>query len=261
MYTWDDGTYLAHHGIKGQKWGIRRFQNPDGTLTSEGRSRYGIKDRLQNIDKDRLKKIGTYAGAAVAVGAAAYLIYKNPEVVSKALKTFGDKTAKAIGSAAERAGQAAVDGAMMSIGGITISRLAEKLPTDDSVDRATRERNQVALEAATAGIKAATNANSSKSNGSSGENVGKEVTDKLGSPSKQPINKSTSEWQSLFKDKQGKQRDDQTRATIKSLASAGYDISQIQSYLDMVDRGTIRHSWTDSTYLLMSLTPYGRWSC
>ena len=24
--------YLAHHGIKGQKWGVRRFQNPDGTL-------------------------------------------------------------------------------------------------------------------------------------------------------------------------------------------------------------------------------------
>lgn len=34
------GTYLAHHGIKGQKWGVRRFQNPDGTLTEEGKRRY-----------------------------------------------------------------------------------------------------------------------------------------------------------------------------------------------------------------------------
>ena len=33
-------NYLAHHGIKGQKWGVRRFQNPDGTLTDEGRKRY-----------------------------------------------------------------------------------------------------------------------------------------------------------------------------------------------------------------------------
>lgn len=28
---------MAHHGIKGQKWGVRRFQNPDGTLTEEGK--------------------------------------------------------------------------------------------------------------------------------------------------------------------------------------------------------------------------------
>lgn len=34
-------NYLCHHGIKGQKWGIRRFQNEDGTLTEEGRRRYG----------------------------------------------------------------------------------------------------------------------------------------------------------------------------------------------------------------------------
>ena len=33
---------LYHHGIKGQKWGIRRFQNDDGTLTEEGKKRYGV---------------------------------------------------------------------------------------------------------------------------------------------------------------------------------------------------------------------------
>ncbi len=31
---------LMHHGIKGQKWGVRRFQNPDGSLTPEGKRRY-----------------------------------------------------------------------------------------------------------------------------------------------------------------------------------------------------------------------------
>ena len=42
------GPYLVHHGIKGQKWGIRRFQNEDGTLTPEGRKRYGafLRDNL-----------------------------------------------------------------------------------------------------------------------------------------------------------------------------------------------------------------------
>ena len=32
---------LYHHGIKGQKWGRRRYQNKDGTLTAAGKKRYG----------------------------------------------------------------------------------------------------------------------------------------------------------------------------------------------------------------------------
>ena len=32
-------TELYHHGVKGMKWGVRRYQNKDGSLTSEGRKR------------------------------------------------------------------------------------------------------------------------------------------------------------------------------------------------------------------------------
>ena len=35
-----EGDELYHHGIRGQRWGIRRFQNEDGSLTSAGEKRY-----------------------------------------------------------------------------------------------------------------------------------------------------------------------------------------------------------------------------
>ena len=43
---------LYHHGIKGQRWGIRRYQNPDGTLTEAGRKRYG-----SSVEKVRKKDL------------------------------------------------------------------------------------------------------------------------------------------------------------------------------------------------------------
>lgn len=38
-------NYISHHGIKGQKWGIRRFQNEDGSLTEAGKKRLERKDK------------------------------------------------------------------------------------------------------------------------------------------------------------------------------------------------------------------------
>ena len=46
---------LAHHGILGQKWGTRRFQNPDGTWTEAGKARYGHSSSFVS-DKDYTPK-------------------------------------------------------------------------------------------------------------------------------------------------------------------------------------------------------------
>ena len=40
---------LYHHGIKGMKWGVRRYQNLDGSLTNAGRKKYGTKTNFERV--------------------------------------------------------------------------------------------------------------------------------------------------------------------------------------------------------------------
>lgn len=59
MWTYN---YLCHFGILGQKWGVRRFQNEDGTLTEEGKQRYekgSDSDRMQPTEYER-KEVQRY---------------------------------------------------------------------------------------------------------------------------------------------------------------------------------------------------------
>lgn len=46
-----DQNELYHHGIKGQKWGVRRYQNPDGSLTAAGKKKYGTKSNYEKVLK------------------------------------------------------------------------------------------------------------------------------------------------------------------------------------------------------------------
>lgn len=53
-----ENNYIRHWGIKGMKWGVRRYQNKDGTLTDAGKKRYD-RDVQENLSRKKDKRIDT----------------------------------------------------------------------------------------------------------------------------------------------------------------------------------------------------------
>lgn len=54
MWQYNYTDELSHHGIKGMKWGVRRYQKKDGSLTSAGRKRYKDSERKEQV-KEQVK--------------------------------------------------------------------------------------------------------------------------------------------------------------------------------------------------------------
>lgn len=85
-------TYLAHHGILGMKWGIRRYQNKDGSLTTAGKRRYAdTEDMYRSESKKSAAKAGANVAKAAVVGGATIGLRRH----------IGEKAANALEKAAE----------------------------------------------------------------------------------------------------------------------------------------------------------------
>lgn len=61
MWSYDYSSELYHFGVKGMRWGVRRYQNNDGSLTSAGKKRYNkmSDDKLQKVLYKQVKKART----------------------------------------------------------------------------------------------------------------------------------------------------------------------------------------------------------
>lgn len=148
-----ESNYLMHHGIKGQKWGVRRYQNSDGTFTAAGKRRYlnsdgtlnqrGVKAqakaeykaRKKDISKryketnkkfDKQKADNLWGFESGGIGARAKGHIKNEYDRSKALNKLDQERLDAKREYRNKIGKKKTDTMLMKIGQKNINEIANQ---------------------------------------------------------------------------------------------------------------------------------------
>ena len=83
---------LYHYGVKGQKWGIRRYVNYDGTLTAEGKAHYAKGYTAREAIKDNIKYgpgVNNYINRQVKKGRSLDKVRKNMDTAWKITNAVG----------------------------------------------------------------------------------------------------------------------------------------------------------------------------
>lgn len=85
---------LYHYGILGQKWGVRRYQNRDGTLTNAGKKRYSTatNETSENSNKQKIKKAVKIGAIVAGTALAAYGGYKAHEWIGQQNTALAQRT-------------------------------------------------------------------------------------------------------------------------------------------------------------------------
>lgn len=76
--------YLEHHGILGQKWGVRRYQNKDGSLTDLGKRRVGNLSDLDRIGAIHKEVSQDYGNMSKAFKNASQVANNSNEIATRA---------------------------------------------------------------------------------------------------------------------------------------------------------------------------------
>lgn len=91
MWNYNSSNELRHHGILGMKWGIRRYQNKDGSLTPDGQKRYNAED-TKSTASNKSTKSQTNSSISVKKEIDTYNAEHKSE--ANAIKASGEKLAK-----------------------------------------------------------------------------------------------------------------------------------------------------------------------